>query len=136
MRILVEARFRRGNASFLQQPNGALLGVVTAHREVCQDRLDQLPADGVERIQRGQRVLENRADVTTPNLAHVLVRKVVDSTSVEPDLTGSDATGRVEQADDRSAGQRLAGARLAHHAEYFAGRNVERHVVECDQVSA
>ena len=34
------------------------------------------------------------------------------------------------QADHRGAGDRLAGAGLADHAEHFARRDVERHVVD------
>ena len=44
---------------------------------------------------------------------------------VEPDLAAGDAAGRLEQADDRGAGQRLAGAGFADHAQHLAGRDVE-----------
>ena len=47
-----------------------------------------------------------------------------------------DAPGRLEQADDGGAGQRLAGARLADHAEDLARRDVERDVVEREQRAA
>ena len=47
-----------------------------------------------------------------------------------------DAAGRLEQADDGVAGQRLARARFAHHAQHLAGRDVERHVVDREQRAA
>ena len=56
--------------------------------------------------------------------------------AVEADLAAGDAPGRIEQADDRRAGQRLAGARLADDAEDLARRDRERDVVERDQGAA
>ena len=63
----------------------------------------------------------------------VFVRQVVDASPVEPDLAAGNAPGRIEQTDDRRAGQRLAGARLADDAEDLARRDVERDVVERDE---
>ena len=40
-------------------------------RQVGLDRLDELAADGVERVQRRQRVLEDRADLAAADLAHL-----------------------------------------------------------------
>ena len=47
------------------------------------DRLDELAADRVERIERGQRVLEDRADLPAADLAHRVVRQRVDALAVE-----------------------------------------------------
>ena len=44
-----------------------------------------------------------------------------------------DAARRLEQADDRHAGERLAGARFADHAEHLARRDRERDVVDRDR---
>ena len=68
--------------------------------------------------------------------AHLLVGQVVDALAGEPDLAAGDAPGRVEQADDRRAGERLAGTRLADDAEHLAGRDRERDVVERQQRAA
>ena len=72
-----------GNAGVLQQPDGAPARLGGADRQVRLDRLDQLPADRVERIERGQRILEDRADLAAADLAHLLVRQVVDAPAVE-----------------------------------------------------
>ncbi len=48
----------------------------------------------------------------------------------------ADPPGRIEQADDRGAGERLAGARFADHAEDLARRDREGDVVERDQRAA
>src|SRR5664279_4401307 len=100
------------------------------------DRLDELLPDRVQRIERGERVLEDRADRAAADLPHLLVGQIVDAPALEADLAASDPAGRVEQADDRRARQRLARARLADDAEDLAGRDVERHVVERNQTAA
>ena len=51
--------------------------------EMRLDRLDELASDGVERIERGQRVLEHGADLASANAPHRLRRQVVDAPAVE-----------------------------------------------------
>ena len=63
VRILVDAALGGGNADLLQQLDGALAGALLAHVGVGKDGLGELSADGVERVQRGQRVLEHHADL-------------------------------------------------------------------------
>src|SRR5687767_4485296 len=88
-----------------------------------EDRLLELLTDGVERIERGERVLEDDADPAAADAAQLFVRQVVDAAALEPDFARGDAPRRLEQADHREAGDRLAGARLADHAEHLPGRN-------------
>ena len=65
---------------------------------------DQLPAHHrVERVQRGQRILENRADLATTNLAHLFVRVIVDAQAIEQDLPAGDPPGGSSRADDGGA---------------------------------
>ena len=61
-----------GMPTSLQQLDGARARLAGVHRQVRLDRLDELAADGVERIERGQRVLEDRADLAPADLAHRL----------------------------------------------------------------
>src|ERR1700730_320511 len=103
---------------------------------MCLDGLDELAADRIERIEAGQRILEDGADPRTAPVAHLLVGQVVDTPAFEPDLARGDAAGRLEQADDGVAGERLAGARFAHDAQNLAGGDIERHVVDRQQGAA
>ena len=89
--------------------------------EVRLNRLDQLPAHGVERVERSERVLKDGPDLSASDGPHCVVRQVVDPSAFEQDLATRDATGRLDQANDRGARHRLAGSRLADHAEHFAG---------------
>jgi hypothetical protein len=63
-------------------------------------------------------------------------RQVVDALAAEQDLAAGDAPRRLEQADDGRAGERLAGARFADHAQDLARRDVERDVVQRQQRAA
>ncbi len=136
MRILLQPLFRRRNAGFLQQPDGALARFFGTDRQVREDGFGELPADGVQRVQRGQRVLEDGADAPAADGAHLLVREVVDALSGQTDLAAGDAPRRFEQADDGRAGERLAGAGFADHAEHLARRDVEGDVVQREQRAA
>ena len=60
-------------------------------RQMGLHRLDQLAPDRVERVQRGQRVLEDHADALAADPAHLFGRQVVDALAVEPDLAAGDA---------------------------------------------
>src|SRR5690606_37456539 len=112
-----------------EQVDGTLARLRLGERQMAADRLGELAADGVERVQRGQRVLEHHADALAANLGHLLGRQVVDAPALQMDLAAGDVAGRLDQADDGGAGHRLAGAGLADHAEDFARHDVEGNVV-------
>src|SRR5690242_10169193 len=95
-----------------------------------ENRLRDLPADGVERIERGERILKDGADSPPADAAQRFLRQIVDAAAFETNFSCGDAAGRLQQTDDRRARERLARARFADHAEHFAGRYVERNIVE------
>ena len=101
--------------------------------EMGQDGLDDLLAHGVKRVEAGQGVLEDRSDTASPDAADRLVGEAVDTFSGEADRAGGDTPRRLQEADDRVAGERLAGARFAHHAEHLAARDGKRDAVDRNQ---
>ena len=105
-------------------------------RQMGLDRLGQLPADGVERVQRRQRVLEDGADAPAADAAHPVGRHGVEALILQGDAAAGDAAGGFQQPDDGRAGQRLAGAGFADHAEDFAGLDGEGDLVEGAQGAA
>src|SRR5262249_39495513 len=133
VRVLIDALLGGRNAGFAQQLHGARVGFFGADRQVREDRFDELPPHRVERVQRGQRILEDGADLAAADLAHRLRWQVIDAYTAEPDLAAGYPPGRLEQTDDRGPGERLSRARLADHAEHLAGRDFERDVVERQQ---
>src|SRR5665213_4597962 len=100
MRVLLQPFFGGWNSRFLEQTDCTLPRFGGIDREVSLDRLDQLSADGVERVERSQGILENCPDRAAAHLAHRLVRQRVDASAVEVDLARGDPAGRIEQTDD------------------------------------
>jgi hypothetical protein len=133
VRIVIDAHFGAGDTHLLQEFDRPRLGLAGRQRQMGLDRLDQLAAHRIERIEAGQRILKNRADLRAADLAHLLVGQVVDAPSLESNLAGSDAARRLQQPDDGVSGQRLAGAGLSHHAQDFARGDVEGDVVDGEQ---
>src|SRR5258708_8111260 len=95
-----------------------------------EDRFFELPADGVERVERGEWVLEDDADLAAAQAPQLLVRQVVDAPALEAHLAARGARGGLEQPDDGEPGDRLAGAGFADHAKHFTRCNGKRDVVE------
>ena len=130
VRIVVDARVRRRDADLFKQRERPFSRRGFRQRRVRADGFDQLLADPVERVEAGERVLEHHADALAADLAHRLGRQIVDPLAAQQHLPARDAAGRLDQPDHRRAGDRLAGAGLADHAEHFAGPDVERDVVD------
>ena len=86
VRVVVDAPRGAGNAHLLEQPDRPRARLARRQRQMRADRLDELAADRVQRIERGQRILEHRADLAPADLAHRFVRQVVDAPPGEADL--------------------------------------------------
>ena len=94
------------------------------------DRLDDLLADPVHRVQRRHRVLEDHPDLGAPVLLHLLLghcQKVGALVAHRPPEAGVDVA---RQPHDRHCGHALARARLADDAEHLAALELERHAVD------
>jgi hypothetical protein len=77
--VTIDSFFGRGNADLGEKVDGAAACGLLGEVEVCADRLDDLVADPVERIERGQGILEDHADPLSPDAAHLFRRQVVDA---------------------------------------------------------
>ena len=88
------------DADLLQQRDGSLARLGRRHTLVGADRLHDLIADPIERVEAGQRVLEHHADARPAYLAHLVRRGIVDALRTEPHLAAGDAPRWLQQADD------------------------------------
>ncbi|MCY1524745.1 hypothetical protein D9M68_596930 [compost metagenome] len=136
MRIVVDALARGRNPGRRQQLHGTVAGLGPTHVQVRHDGLRQLPAHRVQGVERRQGILEHGPDLAAAHAAHLLIGQVVDAPARQQDLAGGDAPGRLQQTDDGGAGQRLAGAGFAHHAQDFARLDGKRHIVQRAQGAA
>src|SRR5439155_24718024 len=110
MRVMMDATLCRRNPDFVQQAECAVPRCLLSQVEVRGDGFDKLPADGVKRIERSLRVLKHRADFAAANAPQRFLWQVVDAPPGKTNLSARNAPGRIDQADDRRAGERLPSA--------------------------
>ena len=121
VRVGVHARARLRDADELQHLDGLvarrLLGdvVVRAHR------LHELRPDAVERVQRGERVLEDHRDLLAAHLAQLVLGQREQVAALEDHLAAERGVRGAGQAQHGEVRDALAGAGLAHDAERAAG---------------
>ena len=133
---MVNALLSCGNAGVFQQVNRAFARLCIADRQMRLNGFRELLADAVQRVERGERVLKNRANLAATDVAQLVVVQVVNALAFQQHLTAGNAARRLQQANDGRACQRLACAGLAHHTEDFTGGDVERNVVDGAQCAA
>jgi hypothetical protein len=130
--IGTEPRGRVGNADLRQQldhaPTRAAVAVAAAVQE--QDFGD-LPLDGVERIERGHRLLEDDGDVGAAHVADFALVETQQVAALEQDRARGMARGRIGQKfHHRERGDRFARARFADQRDGLAAADVERNAVD------
>ncbi len=130
VRVLRHALLGMRDFHLFQQRQGAGFGFLLAHRQVGADGFDQVVAHGVDRVQAGQRVLEDGADALAADAAQVFALQVVDAQALQLHRAAGDAARGLDQAGDGRAGHGLAGAGFTDHAQDFAGEDVEGDVVQ------
>src|SRR5688572_24246224 len=101
VREVVDTPLRSGNSDLAEQLDGPLARIGGRERQVRLDRLDELASDREERIQRRERILEDRPDAPPAHLSHLFPGEVVDASAFEEDLAARHAPGRFEKPDDR-----------------------------------
>src|SRR5690606_2945636 len=128
MGIGAEAFLRALQAHQAQQFQSAGARLRPAHAAVQHQGLADLPVDGVQRIERGHRLLEDDADAVA---AHLAQGRLVGADQLAP--VQAHAAARVprlrirQELQDRERGDRLARAALADQRERLALVDVERH---------
>ena len=130
MRIAVDRLLRIGDVDLGQKVDGALAGRRLADFLMRQDLLGDLPADGVDRRQRGHRILEDHGDLAAAQLAHVARRQADKFAAAIGDRAFDDRIGIVDEAHDGEQRQGLARARFADDAQDLALRDIEGDAVD------
>ena len=139
----MRARFGIGKADPREHLHGALVRLGLIHVGVDHQRFGNLVADGVERRQRGHRLLEDHGDAPAAQSVHgVALRRQgrdVDGLSarrvVEEDRAARDPGLVRQDLEDGLRGHRLAGAGLADERHRLPFRDVEGQSVDGTEVS-
>ena len=86
MRIVVDARLGVGNAHLPQQCQDPLANIAARQVGVHSQHFADLPADAVQRVERGHRILEDHADAGAADPAHAGLVELHQVATAEEDL--------------------------------------------------
>jgi len=125
VRVVVQPLLGPRQPDQAQDLGGPLQGLRLGHVAVQPDRLGDLVADRLGRVQRGQRVLEHHRDLVAADLAHVVLGQPDQLPAVQLDRAADDGAARRQQAHDGQARHRLAAARLPHQPQRLAGSDFQ-----------
>jgi len=107
VRIVIDARTRRGNADMVEQGDGALANGRSIESAVGVQALANLLADGEDGVERRHRLLEDYGDLAAADRVQPMLRQLQQVDAAPVHLAGN-LQRRTEQADDRSQRQALA----------------------------
>ena len=131
VRIVVDPLGGGRNAHQLEHLDGAFPGRLRRHPGVRQDRLDDLLADRMDRVERGHRLLEDHRHRGSAQPAPLVGREAQHVAAVEQHRIGRDLAGRArDQAHHRQRGHALAAARFAHQPHGLAAADGEVDAVD------
>src|SRR5262249_25046334 len=97
MRIALDPRLRVGNADLYQELDRALTRRLPGEAPMQQQNLADLLLDGMQRIERGHRLLENDGDVVAAHTANLVFRQAQMVLALEADRAGGMVRRRVRQ---------------------------------------
>ncbi len=109
VRIGLKASLGIVDADLVQEVEHALPRDRVGQPAVNLQHLTHLLLDGVQRVERGHRLLEDHGDLVAPDLAERVRRERQHILALEPDFSGGMRRGRVgEELEDRKRRHRLA----------------------------
>ncbi len=137
-RVAVDRPLGIGNLDLAEQFDGALARGLLAEAPVQAEHLVDLVADGVHRRQRRHRLLEDHGDLLAadrPYLAPLgrergeIHRRAVAAGEIH--AAGDDMAGGVDDLQDGTRRDALAGTAFADDGERPPAKDVEGHAVDC-----
>ena len=128
-RVGSRGALRLGQAHPLEQLDGAPPRVILAQPTMQHQRLGDLRADAMERIERRHRLLEDHGDAVAAQTSHRLFPETYKFPLLEPDRS-RDPRAFWSQRHQSERGHRLAGAGFADHPEALALRERKRRPID------
>ena len=121
VRVGVDDRLGAGHPHALEDLDGAGQGLLLRHLLVHAQRLAHLQPDLHGRVQAGERVLEDHADLRAAQFAHRRGGHLCEVLALQEHRPRGHAPALGEQAHQGQGRHGLAGAGLAHDAQGLAG---------------
>lgn len=125
VRILRQAAFGGGDADLFQKLHGTGAGLGLADIAVQQQGFHKLVTDGVGRVERGHRLLEDHGDAVSAQVAHDPIAGLQEVDVVIADLVRRAFDRLAQKAHHRERGQRLARAAFADDRQRLAALHLE-----------
>ena len=120
VRVVVDDNLGARHADALEDLDGTREGCPLRELLVHAQRLAHLKADLHSRVQGGQRILEDHADLGATHLALQVQRHLRQVLTVEDDRSGGDLAALGEQTHEGQGRHGLAGTGLAHDTQGLA----------------
>jgi hypothetical protein len=133
VRILAQPLAGGGDADALEQVHGAVAGFAARHAAVTQQRLLELVADRVGRVERRHRLLEDHRHAVAAQVRHHRLGHADDGLAEEVKRARRAPRALRQQVHHGKGGQRLAAARLADDAHGLAAIDMEAYALHCIQ---
>jgi hypothetical protein len=122
VRVVVDPGTRARDADLVEQFDRPVLGVAPGHAAMRPEQFGELESDRVDRVQRGERVLEDHRDLVGPDPPALVLPQLQQVDTAIADLATGDVPGRrLQDAHDRLSGHRFAAARLTQDGQGLAG---------------
>jgi hypothetical protein len=116
MRILLEPLRRRGDADALEEMDGAVARGAARCLAMALQHFDELIADGVGRVERRHRLLEDHRHAIAADIGHTPFAETKEVEAVEDEPRRLALGTAWQQVHERERGQRLAAAGFADDA--------------------
>ena len=131
VRIDLHAGLGIVDAGTLEQPDGLPFRLLFGHLLVQQQRFEHLVADGVDRVERGHRLLKDHGDAVAADGPDLVAVEGEQIPALEEDRTAvRDLAALFEEAQNREGGDRFAGTRFADQGGRHPPLEGERDLVE------
>ena len=135
VRIAPKPRLRFGNADLGEHFEGPLASGGAGEPAMQQQDFADLLFDGVQRIERGHRLLKDDGDVVAAHAPHLALRERQQIVALEGDAAGRMIRRRVgQELEDRQRGDRFAGAGFADQRHSLALADVERDAIDRERL--
>jgi hypothetical protein len=130
VRVGVQAPLGIAQADEFEQLEDARPRLAARQAAMHLQHLADLPLDGVQRVQRGHRLLEHHGDVGAADAPEALLRQGEQVRALEQDAATGMGGAPVEEAQDREGGDRLARAGFADEGQGLAGGDAEADAID------
>src|SRR5262245_7790732 len=125
VRVFIDALLGRGNSYVTQQLDGAGARLAAREPAVADQRLADLLADRVRRIERGHRLLKDHGKPIAAQVAHRCVGEIEKIVAVKADAAGNFGGSFRQQAHDGERSDAFAAAGFADEPKRDASREIE-----------